>query len=364
MFSVVSFMACTSTNNKGQESEQVPEANVFKTELRSTQIVQSYPGNVEGKINVDIRAQVSGYLEHIYVEEGGYVAKGQPLFKIDDQPLLEQLNSAKANLKSAEAGMLNARIEVDKLTPLVQGKVVKDIQLQSAKASYAAAVAQAEQAKAAVETARINLNFTLIKAPVSGFIGRIPKRIGNLISASDSQPLTSLSDISSVNVYFSVSESDYLQFLDVDAEKAPKQRVLLTLADGTTYAEEGKLSLASGEIDNATGALSMKAVFDNPKNRLRSGSRVKVAIQQEVSDAMLIPQASTKDIQNRNFVLALNDSGKVAMKPISIINRSGNNYLVKGIDPGETIVWDGLDQLQEGMTVKAKIIPLSKALEN
>jgi len=139
---------------------------------------KDYTASLEGKINIEIRAQVDGYLKEILVDEGAYVKAGQPLFRIDENVYREQFNTAIANLHVAEANMNSAQIEIDKLTPLVKNNVISDIQLKTAQSSFNASKASVEQAKAAVSSARINLNFTLIKAPVNGFIGRIPKRLG------------------------------------------------------------------------------------------------------------------------------------------------------------------------------------------
>ncbi|MGV2479929.1 UNVERIFIED_CONTAM: efflux RND transporter periplasmic adaptor subunit, partial [Salmonella enterica subsp. enterica serovar Weltevreden] len=151
---------------------------------------KDYSSVLEGKVNVEIRPQVDGYLDKIFVDEGAYVEEGQALFRISQLPYLEQLNQAQANLNAAEAALLNAQLDVEKVTPLVQNKVVSDIQLKTVQAAQQVAKAHVAQAKAAVATAQINLDFTTIKAPVSGYIGRLPKKTGSLVGRNDPQPLT------------------------------------------------------------------------------------------------------------------------------------------------------------------------------
>src|SRR5690606_3046055 len=162
---------------------------------------------IEGKVNVELRPQVEGILQEIYVDEGDFVQAGQPLFKIDDSAYSEIYNNALANENVEKAKLKNAKLEIDRLKPLIDNEVIAPVQLETAKSNYEVA-----KASLAVGSAQINVDFTTIKAPVSGYIGRIPKRIGNLVSKSDREPLTYLSDVSEVYVYFAMSESDYLHF--------------------------------------------------------------------------------------------------------------------------------------------------------
>jgi len=181
-----------------QGPPEYPPANVDFLEIAPTSasLEKKYPGSIEGKVNVDIKAQVTGYLQEIYVREGDFVQKGQSLFKIKGDVFNEQVNNSQAVVKSALAAQENARIELQKIRPLVAGKVVSELQLKTAEANYSSAMAQVAQAKAALGSSQINAAFSLIKAPVSGYIGRIPNRIGNLVTPSDPLPLTTLSEIS------------------------------------------------------------------------------------------------------------------------------------------------------------------------
>ncbi|WP_256005376.1 efflux RND transporter periplasmic adaptor subunit [Pedobacter deserti] len=334
----------------------LPVAEVQKT--NETTYVE-YPAAIEGAVDLEIRPQISGALEKIYVSEGALVKKGQPLFKINEQPFIQALNNAKASLQSAKAALLNASLEVDKLTPLVANKVVSDFQLKSAKAAYAVALANVEQAKAGVGAASINLGYTLIKAPVGGYVGRLPKKPGSLVNPADPQPLTLLSDAHDVHVYFSLGEDDFIDFNNRYQGKTLAERarqipeVSLLLADQTVYPYKGRVDMVDGQFDKQTGSISMRATFPNAEGLLRSGNTGKIRLGVSHRDAILVPQSATIEMQDKIFVFAVADSNKVKKVPITVAAKSGTNYLVKeGIKTGDQIVLSGIDRLQEGQAIK------------
>ncbi len=319
---------------------------------------QEYPASIEGAVNVEIRPQVSGALERVFVDEGALVNAGQPLFKINDQPYRAALNNADASLHAAQASMLNTQIEIDKLTPLVQNKVVSDYQLKTAKAAYQVAKSNMEQAKANVATARINLGYTTIKAPVRGYIGRLIKKQGSLVAPADAEALTLLSDVHNVHVYFSLSEKDFVGFKQQYAGETLNDKlkrlppVNLLLADNSQYSSSGKIDMIDGQFDKTTGAITVRASFPNTQGLLRSGNTGKIRLSLQHRDALIVPQSATLELQDKVFVFALADSNKVKKQPITIIGKSGTNYLVKdGIKAGDQIVLSGFDHLQDGQVI-------------
>ncbi|MDX8567146.1 efflux RND transporter periplasmic adaptor subunit [Elizabethkingia sp. HX XZB] len=319
---------------------------------------KEYPGNIEGIVNVDVKPQVTGYLQAVLVKEGQYVQKGQPLFRIMPDVYNEQVKNSDAGLKSALAAQATARLEVEKLRPLVDGKVVSDMQLKTAQANYNAATAQVEQAKAALGSSKINANFTLIKAPVSGYIGRIPNRTGTLVSPADTAALTTLSDISTVQVYFSISEANYITYSKEGVFSGDSGNIQLILADGSVYNQKGRVEAGSGNIDKATGSITMKAIFPNPDKLLRSGGAGKIVIGRTVDNIVQLPITSVKDIQDKFFVFKLADSSKVAMVPIQIDGKTKDTYYVKsGVKAGDKIALNRIDMLQDGMKVQPKKVP-------
>nr|WP_235832307.1 efflux RND transporter periplasmic adaptor subunit [Flavobacterium zhairuonense] len=318
-----------------------------------------YPASIQGTVDVEIRPQVSGNLERVYVDEGAYVTKGQTLFKINERPFREQLNNALANLHAAEAALINANLEVDKLTPLVQNKVVSDYQLKTAKASQKIAAANIEQAKAMVGSARINLGYTTVTAPVSGYIGRLPKKQGSLVSATDVEPLTNLSDVHEVFAYFSLGETDFINFkaqyagstIGDKIRKLPP--VTLVLADNNAYPQTGKIDMVDGQFDKTTGAITVRATFPNANGILRSGNTGRIRLGVQHDDAILVPQSATVEMQDKVFVFTVGKDNKVSKMPITIAGKNGTNYLIKdGVKSGDQIVLSGIDKLQEGQVIQ------------
>jgi len=357
-FIVLLLYSCSS-NPPAAQAPPPPALPVARVESGNETTYQDYPASVEGTVNVEVRPQISGALEKVYVDEGAFVNVGQPIFKINDQPYRAALNNALANLHAAEAAHGNAQLEIEKLTPLVANKVVSEYQLKTAKAAYQVAGANIESAKANVSTARINLAYTLIKAPVSGYIGRLLKKQGSLVSPQDVEALTQLSDVHDVHVYFALGEKDFVSFKDQYSGSTIKDKlqnlppVSLLLADGTVYGKNGKIDVIDGQFDKTTGAITVRATFSNPQGLLRSGNTGKVRLSLQHQDATIVPESATVEMQDKVFVFALADSNKVKKVPITIVGKSGSNYLVKdGVKAGDQIVLSGMDHLQEGTVIQ------------
>lgn len=347
-----------SSKQAGGPPPPPPQLPVMAVATAPATTYLEFPASLEGKVNVEVRPQVSGYLEKIFVDEGAYVKAGQPLFKINPQVYAEQLNSAKSNLLAAQANMDRAQVEVDRLAPLVANNVVSDVQLKTAKANYEAAKATVAQAKAAVGGAQINVGYTLVTAPVSGYIGRIPYKIGALVSNNDDQPLTMLSDIHEMYAYFSMSEADFIRFknrfpgntIEEKLRKAPP--VELILADNSVFEQKGKLETIEGQFDKTTGAISFRATFPNSTGTLRTGNTGTIRLAEEVDSAIAIPQEATFEIQDKVFVYTVADSNKVASRPITIAGKTTNQYFVSsGLKPGEKIVLSGTGNLKDGAVI-------------
>ncbi|WP_264550706.1 efflux RND transporter periplasmic adaptor subunit [Flavobacterium sp. N2038] len=345
--------------NQAPAAPAPPVLPVLAITSANTTTDAEYPAAIQGTVDVEIRPQVSGNLERVYVDEGAYVSKGQTLFKINERPFREQLNNALANLHAAEAALINAQLEVDKLTPLVQNKVVSDYQLKTAKASQKIAAANIEQAKAMVGSAKINLGYTNVTAPVSGYIGRLPKKQGSLVSASDVEALTTLSDVHEVFAYFSLGETDFINFkaqyagssLGDKIKKLPP--VTLILADNNAYPQTGKIDMVDGQFDKTTGAITIRATFPNANGTLRSGNTGKIRLGLQHDDAILVPQAATVEMQDKVFVFTVGKDNKVTKMPITVVGKSGTNYLIKeGVKTGDQIVLSGIDKLQDGQAIQ------------
>lgn len=320
---------------------------------------QQYPASIEGRDNIEIRPQVSGVLDQVLVDDGAYVKTGQPLFRIEQAPFREKLNNAKASLHAAQGTLANAQLEIDKLTPLVSGKVISDFQLRTAHSVREVALANVEQAKADIATAKINLGYTLIKAPMSGFIGRLLRKKGSLIGPADTTPLTDLSDVNNVHVYFALGEFDFIRFKEqypgnTVAEKIKHlPPVELMLADDSTYGLKGKIDLIDGQFNKNTGAITVRASFPNQNGLLRSGNTGKVKLGLQFVNQAMVPQSATQEMQDKVFVFLVGDSNKVSKQLIVISGKTGTSYLVReGLKAGDRVVYRGYDHLHEGDVIQ------------
>jgi membrane fusion protein (multidrug efflux system) len=329
---------------------------------------QDYPASIEGVVNVEIRPQVAGMLERILVDEGAAVRKGQPLFKINDAPFREQLNNALAAQQAAAGSVVSAQVEVDRFAPLVQNKVVSEVQLQTAQAALTVAKANLQRAKAAVSSARINMGYTTITAPVSGYLGRLQTKQGSLVGPTDAQALTQLSDVHEVHTYFSLGEDDFITFRKQYAGNTLQDKlthlppVALVLADQSTYPTKGKVDMVDGQFDKTTGAVTLRATFPNANGLLRSGNTGTIRLALAHPDVLLVPTAATVELQDRVFVYAVGDSNKVSRQAITIQGKSGANYLVsEGVKNGDRIVLQGVDHLQEGQIIQPTQAPKASA---
>ncbi len=361
---------CGAKNDGGKDprKKEQPTLSVATIQRGDATVATKYAALLEGKVNVEIRPQVDGTLQHIYVDEGAFVKAGQPLFKIDDQVYREQYNSALAAQHAADARLVAAKIEVEKLVPLVKNNVVSDIQLKVAQANYQVAQAAVEQARAATRSASVSLSYTIIKAPVSGYIGKIPFRVGSLVTKNQAGWLTLLSDVSDVYASFSISELDYIRFKKQYAGTSMQETlhhvppVSLMLADGSRYSEQGSLITVSGQFDEATGSVRVRAVFPNRQGLLRSGNTGTVVMESVYRNMVMVPQASTVELQDKVFVYLLGEGNKVKKQVITIAAKTDESYVVSsGIKEGDTMVLFGVDKLQDGAVIKpVRSAPVAK----
>ena len=360
IITVILFLAsCTAKPDQMAAAAPPPVLPVTTVATGEQETFVDYPAAIQGTTDVEIRPQISGTIDRIFVNEGQLVSKGQILFQISELPFKAQLNNAKASLQAAQSAVLNAQLEVDKLTPLVQSKVVSDFQLKTAKTTYQIALANVEQAKANVNSAQINLGYTQIKAPSSGYIGRLPKKQGSLVTPSDPEALTQLSDVNQVYAYFSLAETDFINFNAKYEGNSVADRikhlpaVSLVLADQSVYPVKGKIDMINGQFDKTTGSITLRAVFANSKGLLRSGNTGKIRLGLSHDNTILIPQSATVEMQDKIFVFAVGKDNKVNKVAIAIDGKSGTNYLIKdGLKSGDQIVLSGLDKLQDGQLIQ------------
>ncbi len=358
---LVLLSSCTGKQQDGGY-QQGPAEVLFGTVTTGDATIRNeYASAIEGVSNIEIRPQVTGYLQKIFVDEGDYVRAGQALFKIEDRIFQEQLTNARAALSVAESNLLTAKIELDRKTELTKNRIVSDIQMQEAQASYAAAKASVAQARSAIASAQINLDFSVIKSPVNGYIGRFNYRLGSLLSASNQDAITVVSDNHQVYAYFSLSENDFVRFQrehtgDTVAEKLKNAApVALLLSDGQEYHTKGRIDAVEGQFNKNTGSITLRAKFDNPRAELRSGNTGKIVMYQQLKEMPLLPIASTVSYQDKVFAYAVDKENKVVQIPVAISGKSEDNFIIReGLKQGDRYIAQGFERLQPGMPVVAQ----------
>lgn len=361
---------CTSPTAAAVATGAAPTLPVITLEEQPVTTFQDFTAAVEGLKDVEIRPQVKGILQNIYVDEGAHVNKGQLLFRIDNRPYQEALNQAKANLQSAQASLQAALINVNRLSPLVEKNVVSDIELQTAKAAYDQAKAGVASAKSAVGSAAINVDFTTITAPADGYIGSIPFKAGSLVGGGDLTPLTVLSETNEMHVYFSMSETDFLHFkANYDGQTIEEKighvpPVELLLSDNSVYPEKGKVELVEGSFNKDMGSINFRAVFPNKNGLLRSGNTGKIRLPRQAIEGVIVPQGATYELQDKTFAFLLSDSNKVQSVPIKVAAKKGNFYVLSsGLKPGDKIVYTGLDRLSNGAFITPEPISMDSVMK-
>jgi membrane fusion protein (multidrug efflux system) len=332
----------------------------IETVSESSAALQStYPATINGIQDVEIRPKVSGFITQINVTEGQTVSAGQVLFVIDNETYQAQVRQAQATVNTAQTAVNTAKLTFDNTKKLHASKVVGDYELQTAENSFLSAQAQLSQAQATLASAKENLSFCYVKSPAAGVVGTLPYKKGALVSASN--VLTHVSDISKMEVFFSLTEKDMLSLsqgeggLRAAIDAFPP--VKLQLTDGSVYAHEGKVVAVSGVIDKTTGSVQVKAHFPNPEKLLKSGGSGSIIIPRSADAAIVIPQRVVMEVQNKKFVYLLKDSNKVAYTEITVDPQNdGQNYIVtSGLKVGDKYVTNGITKLTDNM----EIVPIT-----
>ena len=358
---VALILSCTA-NSKENSEQRLPKTTVKELPVvelapQTTSLHREYVGNINAIRNVEIYARVKGYLEEIYVDEGQEVRKGQVLFRINDEEYQAELAKAKANLQSAIAEAKAAELEVSRIKLLVDKKIISKIAWEVAETRVLAAQARIEEARSAQTNATIHLSRTRIRAPFDGMINRIPYKAGSLIE--EGTHLTSVSDTRKVYVYFNVSENEYLEFIKARKlnEGGQSGIVELDLADGSAFPDKGRIQTVEGEFDEGTGSIAFRAEFPNPDKLLKHGSSGTIRLTNSIDDALLVPQKAVFEIQDKSYVYLLDANNQVKMTSFVPKARFSNFYLVQsGLQPGDRIVYEGIQALKNGTTIRPKIV--------
>lgn len=361
VLTAVMLTSCGSKSNKMGEA-----SNDFAVETIQTttaDLKTSYPATIKGMQDIEIRPKVSGYLVKLLVDEGATVRKGQPLFLIDSEQYSATVKAAKAQIRVCRANIATQKLTVDNKRMLFKQNIISSYDLKMAENTLASYEAQLAAAEAQLQSAQDNLRWCTVTSPADGVVGSIPYRVGSLVSGQSAEALTTVSNISKMYVYFSMTEKQLLALTreagGVNAAIKKMPAVSLVLSDGTTYSQSGTISTVSGVIDPSTGSVQMRATFDNAQHILRSGGTGSILIPTHASDAIMVPQSATFDVQDKKFVYVVNADKTVATREITVLpQNNGQTYVVaSGLRAGERIVVDGVNQLKNGQ----KINPITLA---
>jgi RND family efflux transporter MFP subunit len=354
------------------------DVEVVQVQQKDVPIFGEWIGTLDGLVNADVRAQVTGYLiEQAYVE-GSFVKKGQLLFQIDPRPFQAVLDQAKAQLMqaqaqlaNAEATQLQAQLNVNKYTPLAAAQAATQQDLDNAVQTHVAAKATVlnskaaiQAAEAAVQTAQINLDFTRLVAPIDGIAGQAQLQVGALVNTSSSA-VTTVSTVDPIKVFFTVSEQEYLafnrQYPTVASREGQEKRMPLDLilGDGTTYPRKGKIDFADRAVNQRTGAIRIAGLFPNPGNILRPGQYGRIRAATSIKKrALLVPQRAVSELQGSYQVAVVDKDNKVSVVTVKVGERAGPMWIIeKGLNAGELVVAEGVQKIRPGEQVNPKPFP-------
>lgn len=347
------FVLLVSCNSKKESVDNDLALPIVTLKKVDTTIQTEFTTNIEAKKNVEIRSHISGFIENIHFDEGARVHKGQILFQINQEEYQSQVQKAQANLSSAKAEARVAEVEVKRVQLLTEKNIVSATELDLAKLKHETYKTKIIEARAMLDHARLMLSYTIVRSPFDGIVNTIPMKIGSRIE--DGTLLTSISDISEMYAYFHISENQYLDIHKTNNTNSYKNlTVNLVLSDGTVYKSEGTIETTNSEFEDNTGTIAFRAKFPNADNLLKHGATGKILIPKAYKDVFVIPIKSVYEIQDKNYVYVVSKDNKAHMLNIKPIDRLQSLYIVKsGVKHGDRIVYEGLHQVQEGMTVMA-----------
>jgi len=360
---LLSFLGCSEDNKK--KKTRLPTYPVVRAEIRNLTGYSSFPASLEGIQNIEIRPKIQGFIEEIYVDEGEEVIEGQILFRLEVESLDAEARAASNAIRSAQAMAAAARLEVDKLRPLVTKGIVGKVELKTAQTNLQAAQAQLQQARNSYRSVKRNTDYSSVISPISGRVASIPNKQGALVSATDIMPLTTISNTKNIYAYFSLNEKDYVSFLKNTKGETLKEKlgnfpkVILKLPGGANYEHRGTIETTIDQIDPNTGSVQFRALFPNPKSLLANGNSGTIMIPKKYQNALVVPEQSTFEDQTLVYAFQLTKGDTLRKIQIEIETRIDNYVLIeKGLKKGDSILGKGLNQVRQGTKIKPKMVPL------
>lgn len=375
------FFSCSNGNNQAPQAKPIP---VVAVEQKTVTVYQNYPTTIEAINDNDVRAKISGYILEVLVDEGQHVKQGQALFRLEANTLAPNANAAKsgitaadANIAAAKANVEAAGIEVQKLQPLVDKGIISNVQLETARANLLRAQGQLSQANAAYQQAQANYksaaanaDYAVIRAPISGVLGKINFRKGALVGPADPTPITVISDTRELFAYFSMNEAAYLNFLAAIPGSSVKEKlnnlpmVELLLANNQPYPDKGKITTVSGQVDPTTGSIQFRASFPNSSGLLTSGNTGQIRIPRVFDNALVVPESALYEQQGNVFLYKIISDSVVAVK-VNVTDRTDNLGIIgEGVQLGDTIAAQGVGVLKSGMKVAPQLTTTDSVISN
>jgi RND family efflux transporter MFP subunit len=358
---VFSLLGC---GKEAVHSEAAPPPEVLVTQVvkADVPIVREWVGTLDGSENADIRARVAGYLQKKDYQEGSYVKQGDLMFEIDPRPFEAALDEAKSQLDQAQAVQLATEADFARSQDLFNKKVISEQEFENKKQLNQANISKVAALQAAVETAKLNLGFTKISAPVDGIAGIAKAQIGDLVGPGSTATLTTVSKIDPIRLYFPLSEKDYKQYASglqkimQTPESEREANIEMVFADKTVYPRKGKFSFVDRQVDPTTGTILIAANFPNPDHTLRPGQFAKArAVIEKISGALLVPERALVELQGSYQIGVLDAENKAEIRPIKIGPRyKGQVVVTEGLKEGEKVIVEGFQKVRPGMIVTAK----------
>jgi len=354
---------CNPSHSKSDENNKLLNIPVLELSSQSIEVPQNYICEVQAIQFVEVRAKVEGFVDKIYVDEGEFVKKGKPLFQLTSMEFNEMVNGAQARLMQAKAEAKASTLEVERLKILVDKNIITSSELELAKSKRAVAESAITEAESTLKNAQTGLSYTTIRAPFDGIVDRIPFKTGSLVTAGDL--LTNITDISEVFAYYRINENEYLRYMrqkiESKGEEALAEDLKLILSDGEIYQHAGTLETMEADFERGTGSIAFRVRFPNPDGLLKHGASGKIQMSSELNDIFLIPQKSTFEIQDFNYVYVVDKENTVKVRSFKPIRRHDVYYATEGFQNGDRIIYEGIQQVKDGLKILPKAVDKQEA---
>jgi membrane fusion protein (multidrug efflux system) len=345
----LTFLISCNGNQPAQQAMGPAPFPVVEVPAKTVTGQSAFPARLEGIVSSEVRAKVGGYITEVLVDEGQPVKKGEPLFRLETQTLTQDAGAAKANVDAA-------RVEVERLKPLVEKGIVGQVQLETARARLA-------QAEAVYKSIGASIDYATIRSPVDGHVGAINFRQGALVSAADPVPLTTVANTERMYAYFSMNEREYLDFIQSTPGETLSEKisnfppVRIRLVNGEIYSEPGKIETVTGQVNPSTGSVAFRAVFPNPNRLLADGNSGVILIPKTYENMPVVPEAATFEQQGITYVFRVRGDTAIST-PLEVVDRVDNLVIVaSGVSPGDKIVASGVTKIRHNTPIQPQLVP-------